>query len=208
MRHLSSRIVIVSATVVILAITAAIFFAARVRHQRAWNDAHPLSDPTVGFRMYIPTEIPGGLRITGKRITVHHASFYGPQRGALNRLVDVGVDMNLRKGNWVYSIQESRAGTDYTNDTSTALRNYDLNSKEPTCTQRKSPKGQSYRLCHWTDYGRISVFETKFIKGDTYIDTTFPVALDKPISVDELDKYVDSLKRADPTGLPILADAV
>lgn len=182
--------------------------ATNARHKRAWNDAHPLSDSKVGFQMYVPTKLPGNLSITAKRINIRHAKFYSSEKGNPESLATVSVEMNLRREDWVYDIGESRAGQDNASYTWTALRNYDPNSKEPTCIQRKSPSGQSYRLCHWTDYDRISVFEVNFNKKGTNIETTFPVTLDKPITSEDLDSYVDSFKKADSEGIPIQADAI
>lgn len=179
-----------------------------IRHQQAGIDTHPLSDPTVGFQMYVPSMLPEDFRITGKRISVRHASFYDREKGDSHKLAQVSVEMNLRSGNWVYSIDERRAGDQDKTEIKTVLTNYDPASTKPTCIQGNSPKGQEYRLCHWTEYDRISVFEVKFIKGNTYIDTTFPSTLDKSISINEFDEYVDSFKPGNPEGLPMLVDTM
>jgi len=48
-------------------------------------------------------------------------------------------------------------------------RDYDVTSVKPTCSILTSQAQQQYRLCHWVDYGRISVYEVKFIKtGRTF----------------------------------------
>jgi hypothetical protein len=113
--------------------------------------------------------------------------------------------MNLRAEDWVYAIREWRATSE---NTTTDLNNFDPTSIVPTCAERKSTDGQQYRLCHWLDYGKISVYEVKFIKKGVFIDTTFPTTIQKPIVLDELNGYVDSFSPANLDGIPILEDAV
>jgi hypothetical protein len=163
-------------------------------------DRNPLSDPVVGFQMLEPAKLPPGIKITDKRLNLRHSSPH--------KIKSTSAELNLRTEDWVYDIQESKAESSDETETVTDLRNFNPSSIQPTCTRGKSSKGQTYRLCHWTDYGRISVYEVKNIQKGVYIDTLFPASLQKPIALEDVDAYVDSFKPADPSGLPILADAI
>jgi hypothetical protein len=163
-------------------------------------DRNPLSDPVVGFQMLEPTKLPPGIKITDKRLSFKHS--------APHKIRNVSAELNFRTEDWVYSIQESKAEAGDNEDTVTDLRNFDQSSVMPTCTQGKTPKGQAYRLCHWIDYGRINVYEVKNVQQGVFIDTLFPTSLQKPITIEDIDAYVDSFKPTSPAGLPILIDAI
>jgi hypothetical protein len=207
MRSLFKKHRILLATAILLVVILAVFIVIANRQQNQ-KDAHPLADPHVGFRMYEPVKMPQGFRITDKRISIRHASFYDSESGNPNKLVNASLEMNLRTTDWVYAINERRASDKDKESVATKLTNYDTLSNDPTCRQDASPKGQQFRLCHWVDYGKISVFEVRFIKGTTFINTTFPSTLDKPMSLDAIHNYVDSFSEKDPEGLPILADTI
>ena len=163
---------------------------------KQFYSVYPLMNSKYGFQYYAPTSLPSGFTIKDKRVDV--ISYGGKTHG-------VSAELNLRTEDWVYSIREYRH-TDQ--ETKTSLSNYDPKSIDVTCQQQTSPKGQEYRLCHWTDYGKISVFEVKFVKGQTFIDTTFPTTTDKTIPVSELGNYVDSFKKSNTAGWPVLSGSV
>lgn len=158
-----------------------------------WQYDHPLSHSKYGFQPYKPQKLPNGQRITASRMSVSQSN---------GKVYGISVGMNLRPAphNWVYSISERRAHL-YEGDTqrvTTGLRNFDASSKEPTCTQRVTPEKRSYRLCHWTDYERINVYEVNFIQEKTFISTKFPANIDHSIAAHELDEYVDSFVPSEP----------
>ncbi|HUC89183.1 MAG TPA: hypothetical protein VMR45_00090, partial [Patescibacteria group bacterium] len=80
--------------------------------------------------------------------------------------------------------------------------------KYPTCMEEVSSKGQQYRLCHWLDYEKISVYEVKLIKQGVLIEATFPTTPQEPILLNELGTFVDSFKPGNPQDVPISADTV
>lgn len=211
MRHLRKRYKIVLLAFVLLVSVIAVFVTIIVpTRNQEWKDAHPLSDPHVGFQMYTPTKLPEGFRITGKRISVSSAHFYDKKNGDPHKPERVTLEMNLRTEDWVYSIRELRVGiySDSKNDIASTVNNYDPTSTKPSCTNRTSGQGREYRLCHWVDYGRISVFEVKFIEENTLIETTFPASLQKPIESNEIDTFVDSFQKADPEGIELSIDTI
>jgi hypothetical protein len=154
--------------------------------QKAWLYNHPLFDPKWGFQFYVPQQLPSGIHATGSRIDV------GSSDG---KIFGVSAEMNYGTTNWIYSLSEYRS--DGTQER-TSLRNFDTNSVLPTCTQRVTRANQDYRLCHWIDYGRISVYEIKFTKNGTAFHSAFPAKKGQVIPMSELDAYVDSFKKADP----------
>lgn len=173
-----------------------------IRWHNRTND--PLVDKQQGFQVLMPKSLPGGQKITGQRINVWHER---TEEGIPTRKIQsLSVGMNLRKEDWVYAIREYRAFSD--EGTKTRPRNYDATSIRPTCIQQTSSRRTTYRLCHWTDYGRISVFEVRFVRQQTYIWTTFPTTLQKPISLKEIDKYVDSFSPVDARSWEQLIDAI
>lgn len=197
---IQKRVVGVAAVVIVFCVGAAVPAIHSVR--RAWLDVHPLSDPVAGFTMLQPTALPLGIKITDRRLSMDHDS------QTHKTIKYVSAELNFRTEDWVYSIYESKLEAGAADETVTDLRNFDQSSVLPTCTQGTSPKGQIYRLCHWIDYGRISVYEVKNIQQGVYIRTMFPASLQKPITIKQVDSYVDSFKPIDPTGLPILVDAI
>jgi len=148
-------------------------------------------EPDVGFRYYEPAYLPPGVSIKEKRISV-----IGD--GANN----TAVEQNFRTENWVYEIQEYRA--EYTDTIGGADQNYDPKSTQPTCNTRVSPEKMLYRLCHWIDYGRIDVHEVKFIKNGTFVNVQIPTILQQQVTIQEIDKFVDSFQQKSTIGLPVL----
>ena len=160
---------------------------------------NPLANPKYYFQYYSPTRLPVGFHITAKRIDVS---------GSDGQTYGVSVDLNFRTEDWVYGISESKANSDSSPDsstTATTLNNYSPSSVGVTCRQVSSPKGQSYRLCHWIDYGRISVYEINFIKSGTYIGTQFPGTLQHVVPVSEISDYVDSFEKSIALEFPIVS---
>lgn len=162
-----------------------------------YSSTHPLSNSKYGFQFYQPTRLPDGIHIMQKRITINKPSgvFTGIQ-----------AEMNFRTVDWIYSIQESRINTSASPDSGTVttkLRNYNPKSADWTCRQQVSPKGQTYRLCHSVDYGKIGVFAINFIKSQTYISTKFPTTIDTVFSTSQFDAYVDSFTKAKAAGFKI-----
>lgn len=143
-------------------------------------------NPSIGFNYYEPSYLPPNVSIKAQRVSI--------TRG------DIQVEQNFRTEDWVYSIREYKAGEPI----GTADQNYDPQSIKPTCSLRTSPAQMQYRICHWVDYGRIDVHEVKFIKDGTFIDTQIPSSIDKPISLQQIDQFVDSFKKASTIGFPVL----
>ncbi len=167
-----------------------------------YSSTHPLSNSKYGFQFYQPTQLPSGFHITEKRIDIVKPD---------GEFLGIQAEMNFRTVDWVYTIQESRANTSaspVSNTTATKLDNYDPKSVGFTCEQQRSPKGQSYRLCHSVDYGKISVYETSFIKDKTYISTRFPTTTDKVVPIDQINTYVDSFVKAKAAGFKILSGGI
>jgi hypothetical protein len=196
MKHRKGLFIVVTITAVAL-LTSAVTYTMVSRSRQSWRDLHPLSNSRVGFQFLVPTQLPNGFHITGKWINIEH--------GASGALRSVSVEMNLRAEDGVYDIQESQATNE---DTSTSLRNFNPMSVSPTCTSKESLKGKQYRLCHWVDYGKISVYEVEVIIQGVYIHTSFPTTRDHVISDEELGAFVDSFVPSDPGGIPISADTV
>lgn len=157
---------------------------------------HPLSNAQYGFQYYKPAELPAGFHITAKRIDISNPD---------GKLLGIDVELNLRTQDWVYDIMEYRVGSGDAQNTRTKLTNYSPASVGVTCRQVTSPAKQVYRLCHWIDYGRISVYQVNFIKGNTFIDTNFPGTKSSVVSVSSISTYVDSFVAANATGFPILS---
>jgi hypothetical protein len=176
--------------IVVLALALGVFLV------RQFYSVYPLWNSTYGFQYYTPTQLPSGFKIMDKRVDI--ISYGGKTHG-------VSAELNLRTEDWVYEIMESRHTDE---QTTTPLTNYDPHSIGVTCEQQTSPKGQEYRLCHWVDYGKISVFEAKFIKGNTFINTTFPTTTDKVVPVSEISNYVDSFKKSNTAGWSVLSGSV
>jgi hypothetical protein len=159
-----------------------------------YSSTHPLSNSRFGFQYYKPTNLPAGFHITDKRIDIANPD---------GQLYGISAELNLRTEDWVYAIRESRANSEASPDSSstrTNLRNYDPKSVAVTCEEQTSPKGQPYRLCHWIDYGRISVYEVNFVKGGTFINTQLPGTINVVVPVYQISNYVDSFVKASATG--------
>jgi hypothetical protein len=146
-----------------------------------------LFNPAVGFIYFEPSYVPPNVTITAKRIDI-------------TRRTPLQVEQNFRTEDWVYGIREVKA----VHAIDSALQNYDPASDEPTCSFFTSPGAQRYRLCHWVDYGRISVYEVSFNKAGTNIYSQLPISLQQRLSADEINKYVDSFAPASTHGIPVL----
>jgi hypothetical protein len=146
-----------------------------------------LLNPNVGFTYYEPAYLPPGVTVKAKRIFTHKD---------YRR-----VEQNFGTDNWIYSIDEYKAGEDAT--IGTVSGKYDEDSEKPSCEVRKSAAGMRYRLCHWIDYGRTNVYEVKFIKDGTYVNAQIPSALNERIGKGEIDKFVDSFKEKTTIGIPV-----
>lgn len=158
-----------------------------------YASTHPLSNKQNGFQYYEPTKLPDGFHITQKRILI-----YKPH----GRTNSIQAEMNLRTEDWVYEISEQNNGG--TNGPSTTLANYNPASIKPTCRQVETSQHQSYRLCHWIDYGRIGVYQVQFVKGKTFIGTTFPGTTTSVVPVNAISTYVDSFVAAKASGFTLL----
>lgn len=153
----------------------------------------PLANPQYGFQFYAPTKLPPGFSIKKRTINILTPD---------GKLYGITAELDFRTEDGVYSVTERKASVS-PEDTTTALHNYDTNSVGVTCTQEQTPHKRSYRLCHWIDYGRISVYEIKFVEGSTYITTTFPAGLHQDISNNQLSDYVDSFVLSNTFGFTI-----
>lgn len=144
-------------------------------------------NPAVGFKYYEPSYLPKDVSIKAKRISI-------------NKYAPTQVEQNFRTEDWVYSIREYKA----TDSIGTAEQNYDAKSIKPTCNIEISSKMTKYRLCHWIDYGKIGVHEIKFTKDGTFINAQIPTKTSEVISIDEINKFVDSFSKKSTIGLPVL----
>lgn len=182
MRYSQKLLLSIAAAVVFGLLGVSVYFVAR----SAYQQRHPLSNPEFGFQFLKPTQLPDGFRITASRIQVSSEA---------GKIYGIGAEMDLRTVDWVYEIQESRHSNE---DIYTGLRNFDPESTHPTCTQGYALR-QPYRLCHWIDYGTISVYEVESIQNGVFIRTTFPASLHQIIPQSAFDAYVASFK---PTTAP------
>ena len=167
-----------------------------------YSSTHPLSNSKYGFQFYQPTQLPVGFHITEKRIDILKPD---------GEFLGINAEMNFRTVDWVYEIQETRANTSSSptsSTVSTKLTNYDPMTTGFTCEQQQSPEGQSYRLCHSIDYGKISNFGVNFIKGQTYISTNFPTSVGKIVPISQINTYVDSFVKARATGFKLLSGGI
>lgn len=146
-------------------------------------------NPSVGFKYFEPAYLPADTSIKARRIVI-------------NKYVPASVGQNFRTEDWVYSIIEDKA--ENYSDIGTADQNYDEKSIKPTCVIDSSPNNMRYRICHWIDYGRIDVHEASFIKEGTFIYSQIPTKTSQRISVEDIEKYIDSFKRKSTFGLPVL----
>lgn len=183
-------------SLVLTAIVAVVLIIFGVFSYHRVQKTDPLKDAKLGFQYLYPTRLPSGIRIVSSRIAVKHAA--GGGYGS------VAAEMTFRDSEWVYGIQEARANGE---DVAVKSNDYSPASVLPTCVQKTSGE-QSFRLCHWIDYRKISVFEVKFIKSGVYVVARLPSTINKPISEAELMAFVQSFNPADASGLPVLADAI
>lgn len=143
-------------------------------------------NPSLGFKYFEPSYLPPNISIKEKRIAISSGF--------------VTAEQNFRTVDWVYEIQEYKADSSI----GSADQKYDVNSTEPSCSILTSFAGQQYRLCHWIDYGRIGVYEVKFIKDGTFISSQVPTTLQQKLNVSEISQYVDSFKLKSSIGIPVL----
>jgi hypothetical protein len=186
--------------ITILLILTCISVALVAQHnqkQTVWRDKHPLSDSKVGFQYLYPTKLPSGFSIKSQRISLSHSKPH--------QLSSLAVEMNLRTSDWVYSIQESK----YTNeDLTVKTDDYDSSSIEHTCKDTKTQNNRTYKVCHWVDYKKINVFQVEFVQGNTLVDTKFPTPLDRTLTTEDFDTFINSFVSRKVPELPILADAI
>jgi hypothetical protein len=149
-------------------------------------------NPSLGFKYFEPSYLPPGVSVKQKRISI-----------AAGRYIE--AEQDFRMVDWVYEITEYKAGgPDGGNSIGSASQNYSTESGKPTCDIISSSKGQQYRLCHWVDYGRTGVYEVKFIKDRTFVDSEIPTTLQQKLTINEISLYVDSFKSAWALGMPVL----
>lgn len=189
----NQKIVLLAAILLVIAFSLA--FLLMVKHDT--ENANPLRDSKLGFQYLYPAQLPRGIHIVSQRIDASHSP--GGQ------FASVAAEMTFRQEDWVYGIRETKLKGE---NIPTQLNNYSVASTKPSCKQVAMSHQSSFRLCHWIDYGRISVFEVKLVKAGVYIEATLPTSIDKPITESELRTFVSSFEPADPSGLPILEDAV
>lgn len=147
-----------------------------------------MHNPSIGFAYFEPSYLPPSVSVKEKRISI--------TRGY------VAVEQNFRTEDWVYSIREDSSAA--SSSVGTANQDYDPKSVKPTCNVQKTSAQMQYRLCHWVDYGRIDVHEVIFIKDNTRIYSQIPSKTDQNISVDQIEKYIDSFQQKNTLGFPVL----
>ncbi len=144
------------------------------------------TNPRLGFKYYEPSYLPPNISIKAERVAIVGET--------------VSVEQNFRTEDWVYSIHQYKAeGT-----IGGANQDYDPTSVSPTCSLNTSSNNTRYRVCHWIDYGRIDVQQIKLIKDTTFIDVQIPSDLDNPISLQDIDKFVDSFQQKNTRGFSVL----
>jgi hypothetical protein len=150
-------------------------------------------NPSLGFTYLEPSYLPPGVSIKQKRISILSGG-------------DVEAEQDFRTVDWVYEIMEYKADgpVDGNSALGTANQNYNTDSVSPTCDILSTSRGQQYRLCHWIDYGKIGVYEVKFIEDGTFIDSQIPTTLQQKISTVEISRFVDSFKPKSSIGIPVL----
>lgn len=149
-------------------------------------------NPTLGFKYFEPAYLPPHVQVIEKRVSITrgHAS----------------VQQNLRAVDWVYAINEYKAGTlGYTQQV--VEENYDPTSVKPTCHAAQTAAGMQYRVCHWIDYGFINVHEVKFIKEGTQVRALIPTKVSQGIPIPQIEKFVDSFERKSTLGIPVQRSA-
>lgn len=150
--------------------------------------SHPLDDPQHGFTLFKPTSLPKELSITDERISTHTVK---------GSFTSIAYTLNLGTRDWIFNITEERTDTKNQKEATTSRSDFDPNSKNSTCIQKKSPRDQTYKLCHWTMWD-LSVYDIKFIKDNTSVRALLPTEFDKPYSLNEIDSFVDSFKKSEP----------
>lgn len=145
-------------------------------------------NPSVGFTYYEPSYLPARTSIKARQIYLFVPS---------SRFM---VEQNFRTENWIYSISEYKTDSGI----GSAMQDYDAKSVKPTCNINTTPVKTRYRLCHWIDYGKIDVHEVRFYKGETFVRSFIPTELSQEISIQEIEKYIDSFSPKSTIGLPVL----
>lgn len=145
-----------------------------------------ITNPHIDFTYFEPSYLPPNTTINAKRIVVTHSRIF--------------VEQNFRTEDWVYAIDQYKAEE----PVGSAEQNFDAESIKPTCDLRITPEGVGYRVCHWIDYGRINVYEVRFIKEGTFVNAKIPTTLDQHVSMEQIDTFVDSFVHKDTFGFPVL----
>jgi hypothetical protein len=164
----------------ILLVTVLILGTMYHDYRKTYAYNHPLLDSRYGFQFLKPTKLPNGFKITASRINVFSEA---------GKIYGISAEMNLRNVDWVYEIRE---GKDVGLAPKTILHDFNSTSMQVTCEQDATPQGRSYRLCHWIDYGTISVYEVEFVRDGVFVRTTFPAKLNTEVSIASLGGFVDS----------------
>lgn len=141
-----------------------------------------------GLTYFEPSELPEGISIARKTLFINDWS-------KTSHIAYIAL--SFRKVDNVYSIDERKVTT--TTDlssTTTVLETYSPTSRLPSCRQLTSPQKQSYRLCHWIDYGSYSVYEMRFVKDTTCIVVRMNTELSRTLEIGELDMFIDSFERS------------
>ena len=179
---------------VILVVCFGYFIASQTVNLRALASAK--------LTYYKPTHLPAGINIVRKTLFEQKYQSGGDPFGKI--LTNTSITLSYRMVDNVYSINESTFGSD---DKQQILasdgQNYDPTSKKPTCKQVTTPGSKLYRLCHWVDYDKYSVYETKFFIGDEFIDSRMETDLSRTLNKSELNAFVDSFVKSDPNELTL-----
>lgn len=142
-----------------------------------------VAPPKLTFTYYEPSYLPPNVSVRDKSIMDFHG--------------DRSVWLSLAPA--IYAIQET-SGPD---GIPSAAENYDPTSVKPTCHIGKTPNKTPYRVCHWIDYGRTNVNEVQFGHGNTWIVSWVPTSLDQHLTIDQIERYIDSFAPKSPQSLPI-----
>ena len=156
---------------------------------------YAVSAPRLNFTYYTPTYLPPGVSIAKRTLFIQNYQSGGDPFG--KTVTDKSVTLSFRDVDNVYSIHE-RSATQYQDIISERIQtsdsNFDASSIKPTCRQMTTSKKISYRLCHWIDYDRYSVYEMNFVRDDTWISVQMNTTKDQPFKLSDLNSFIDSFQ--------------
>lgn len=178
------RFIYITVIVVILAVSSIWFYS-------WYTNPYRQAAKEVGTTYLSPSYLPPGVTIA-KKILFHNTVY-----PSLSSIV-----LSFRNVDNVYAIYQGMADQPIAEAT-TSLTNFDSTSIKPTCRQMNTQKNQSYRLCHWVDYGTYSVFETTMMIDHRWVQAKINTTPDKPFSVDDISRFVDSFESRSITDLPV-----